>query len=274
MHEEKQDPRSLVGWHVVEVGLRQAWPYLNLANPESGREVRLYIDTTFSVEPGHPVLRQHDPEVFAALDELNCRTVTHVDGDGSSGLRLGFDELALHVQAATNELTSHEQWWFADDAEVREPVTDAGPEPGLRSGPGISREDVVHFVRSSPRAVVATLGPSVGPQAALVDIAATEQGELVFNSRAEARKIRNIAADSRVAVVIGCDGDVTLQVEGLADVVTGAEREHYGSVYQGRFPGARALVDGFSVVRVRPAWVRRYDAGVEPPRIVEGTWSW
>ena len=36
----------------------------------------------------------------------------------------------------------------------------------------------------------------------------------------------------------------------------------------------RALVEGFSVVRVRPRWVRRYDAGVDPPRITEGDCSW
>jgi hypothetical protein len=138
----------------------------------------------------------------------------------------------------------------------------------------VSRSDVIGFVLASPRGVVATLDPVRGPEAALVDFAVTDEAELVFDSGADARKIRNISADARVAVVVGCTGDVTLQIEGLADILSGAPRQRYGRIYESRFPGARALAEGFSVVRIRPRWVRRYDAGVDPPRITEGDCSW
>jgi hypothetical protein len=141
-------------------------------------------------------------------------------------------------------------------------------------GDPVSRSDVIEFVLASPRGVVATLDPVRGPEAALVDFAVTDEAELVFDSRTDARKIHNISADARVAVVVGCTGDVTLQIEGLADVLSGAPRQRYGQIYERRFPGARALVEGFSVVRVRPRWLRRYDAGVHPPRITESDWSW
>ena len=131
-----------------------------------------------------------------------------------------------------------------------------------------SRADLVDFVRRCSRGVVATLGGGDGPEAALVDVAVTDVGELVFDSRSEARKIAHIAADPRVALVIGF-GDESLQVEGLAEVVTGAARLEYGRQYEAWFPRARALVDGFSVVVVTPQWCRFYDAGQVPARIVE-----
>lgn len=131
------------------------------------------------------------------------------------------------------------------------------------------RADLVRFVREHPRAVLATLDPARGPEAALLDVAVTEDGELVLDSRADARKVANVAADPRVALVIGV-GEACLQVEGEARVADGAERQRLGRVYEERFPGARALLEGFAVVVVRPRWARLYDASRNPPRVVEG----
>ena len=52
------------------------------------------------------------------------------------------------------------------------------------------------------------------------------------------------------------------------------KRERYGRIYEDQFPGARALVEGFSVVRVVPRWLHRYDASVDPPQIAESDCSW
>ena len=57
---EEMDPAPLVGRHVVEVGMRQAWPFLTLADPESGREVRLYVDAPLTVGSGAITIRQDD----------------------------------------------------------------------------------------------------------------------------------------------------------------------------------------------------------------------
>jgi len=66
---------------------------------------------------------------------------------------------------------------------------------------GVTREQFVELVRAQPRGVVATVGPDGAPQAALVDFAVTDDGHLVFDSASDARKIDNIRADARVAVV-------------------------------------------------------------------------
>jgi len=139
---------------------------------------------------------------------------------------------------------------------------------------GVTREQFIELVRAQPRGVVATVGPDGAPQAALVDFAVTDDGHLVFDSASDARKIDNIRADARVAVVVGCEGQACVQVEGVADIATGAARVEFGRVYEARFPGARALADGFSVIRVRPHRLRLYDAALDPPSVVEGVPGW
>jgi hypothetical protein len=110
MEAEEQDPGLFVGRHVVEVGRRQAWPFVNLADPESGREVRLYLDTDFSVTPAWSQLDQDNGAALAALESLNGLTITSADL-GTEGLGLGFGEICLRVAQAGNRLTSHSPWW-------------------------------------------------------------------------------------------------------------------------------------------------------------------
>jgi hypothetical protein len=60
------------------------------------------------------------------------------------------------------------------------------------------------------------------------------------------------------------DGGVSLQVEGVADILARAEREAYGREYLAQFPGSRVLLEEFAAVRVRPCWLRHYDARTDP----------
>ena len=120
--------------------------------------------------------------------------------------------------------------------------------------------------------VVATADDAGNPEAALVDLAVTGSGEVIFDTRADARKVDNIAFNPRVALVIGWSDGVSVQVEGLADILSGAEREEYGRIYLERFPGSRALHEDFAVIRVVPRWLRYYDARPESPSVAEGQW--
>lgn len=110
MEPEELRPSVLKGWYVVEAGRRQAWPFVGLADPQSGREVRLYIDSTFSVLPGWPELRQHDDSVVPALDELNGLTVTGVRRTPDESLEFEFGGLVLTVSEVPNALTSGSPW--------------------------------------------------------------------------------------------------------------------------------------------------------------------
>ena len=128
------------------------------------------------------------------------------------------------------------------------------------------------FVRTQGRAVVATLAPAGAPQAALVGVAALDDGTLIFDTPDDSRKIHNLHENGRVAVVVGTDGDVTVQIEGVATIASGASRERHGAAYNEQFPGSRALDQGFAVVVVRPEWVRVYDASARPAVVTEARW--
>jgi len=89
----------------------------------------------------------------------------------------------------------------------------------------VDRAQLIEFVRQRGLAVVATRGPDGAPQAALVGIATTDRGELVFDTAVNSRKLRNLRAFPRGAVLIGWDAGGTLQGGGEADVLRGQERE-------------------------------------------------
>jgi pyridoxine/pyridoxamine 5'-phosphate oxidase len=125
----------------------------------------------------------------------------------------------------------------------------------------MDRVGMIEFVRARGLAVVATRGPDGEPQAALVGIAATDLGELLFDASARSRKVINLRADARVAVVIGWDDELTLQCEGVADVLGGVDREECLPSYVQQFPdGARrAQSPRIVLVRVRLVWGRLSD---------------
>jgi general stress protein 26 len=131
---------------------------------------------------------------------------------------------------------------------------------------------VAAFAARHDVAVVATVTPEGLPEAALVGIAALDDGTIVFDAPDDARKVRNLRNRPRAAVVIGTDGPVSVQLEGAAVIAEGAERERYGAAYEARFPRSRALAPGFVVIAVRPEWVRVYDASGSPARVTEVPW--
>ncbi|REJ05934.1 pyridoxamine 5'-phosphate oxidase family protein [Microbacterium bovistercoris] len=130
---------------------------------------------------------------------------------------------------------------------------------------------IARFVDAIGCGVVATVSPDGAPEAALVGLAALDDGTLIFNTPDDARKVANLRADARAAVVVSA-GDVSVQAEGSATIAEDAERERIGGAYEGRFPGSRAFADGFLVVAVRPDWVRVYDARPRPAVVAEAVW--
>jgi general stress protein 26 len=136
----------------------------------------------------------------------------------------------------------------------------------------MTRAQLVEFVRRRGLAVVATRDRSGAPEAALVGIAATDRAELVFDTSARSRKCVNLRAFPRVAVVIGWEDEVTVQGEGVADVLAGSERDRCLAAYVEQDPGGvtRAEDPDIVLVRVELDWVRRCDYRPESFGIDEG----
>lgn len=124
--------------------------------------------------------------------------------------------------------------------------------------------ELAALVRRERRAVLSTVSPDGAPEAALVGLAALDDGTLILNAAETARKIGNIRHEPRVALVIGTGDEFSVQVEGVAEVAAGSERLRLGDAYDAQYPGSRSLHDGFAVVVVRPTWVRVYDLTRDP----------
>jgi pyridoxine/pyridoxamine 5'-phosphate oxidase len=122
----------------------------------------------------------------------------------------------------------------------------------------MTRAELIRFLREHRQGVVSTVSPSGAPEAALVGIAVTDELELVFDTLSTTRKVANLRANPRVAVVIGWAGEQTAQLEGIADEVTDARlRDAYYAVYpDGR---ERAAWKNLIYVRVRVTWARFSD---------------
>jgi pyridoxine/pyridoxamine 5'-phosphate oxidase len=133
----------------------------------------------------------------------------------------------------------------------------------------MTRAEFVEFVRAAKLGVVATVDAEGRPEAALVDLAVTDQGEVLFDTMAAARKVINIGDNERVALVVGWADKVSVQAEGDAEVLSGAEREKYGRIHQEQVPTSRAFREDFTLVKMVPMWLRYFDARPESFGIVE-----
>ncbi|MGY2010751.1 hypothetical protein ACW9HC_27540 [Nocardia gipuzkoensis] len=105
---------------VVEIGIRQAWPYLTFADNRDGafpQEVRLYIDSSFTVMPDPAVLGsgEEDDEKLRLLrlaEVLNL-TVHDVTVDDDGSLMVSFhDNVRLRVSGHSPLWTTHDVWWL------------------------------------------------------------------------------------------------------------------------------------------------------------------
>lgn len=137
----------------------------------------------------------------------------------------------------------------------------------------IPLETFRQFVRDNPLGVIATTDHVRGPEAALLTFIATDEGDLLFDTLADARKVRNIESDARAAAVIGT-GTVSIQVEGICTLPDVDQRLAWGDAYEAQYPGSSALQPEFTVVRLHPTWLRCYDASGPSAVIHEGVPDW
>ncbi len=136
----------------------------------------------------------------------------------------------------------------------------------------MTRAELLMFLQKHRLGVQSTVSPSGDPQSAVVGIAVTPELEIVFDTLDTSRKCRNLRADPRIAFVIGWDQEITVQLEGIADEPTGAERDRILETYFAAYPECRDHLawKGITHFRFRPTWVRYSDFN-RSERIVELT---
>lgn len=121
-------------------------------------------------------------------------------------------------------------------------------------------EEVVAWLGRQKHGVIASLSAQGAPQSAVVGIAVGPEGEIVFDTLLDTRKAANLLRDPRVSLTV-YEGEKTVQLDGVADRLQGADLERLLKVYLAAFPdgGERLKWPGISHFRVRPRWVRWSD---------------
>ncbi|HEY1481296.1 MAG TPA: pyridoxamine 5'-phosphate oxidase family protein [Candidatus Acidoferrum sp.] len=132
-------------------------------------------------------------------------------------------------------------------------------------------EEVYRFMSGERLAVLSTVGADEQPEAALVGFAVTPELELIFDTVKESRKYPNLKRNPRMAWVIGCTTEVSVQFEGLAEELEGEDLARYKKTYFAKFLDgpARESWPGITYFVVRPKWVRFCDYNPATRRIEE-----
>jgi hypothetical protein len=135
----------------------------------------------------------------------------------------------------------------------------------------MSAPEILAFLRRQRFGVISSVGEDGRPQAAVVGLAFTREGDAVFDTLGTSRKGLNLRRDPRASLVVW-EGERTVQMEGRIDEPSGAAREAILKVYLAAFPDGveRLQWEGITHFRFRASWVRDSDFGAGPePRIVE-----
>jgi hypothetical protein len=116
-HRVPVDISALVGSFVVEIGIRQAWPFVGFCDnrPARSRETHLYIDAMWSLNGAGADDVDDDERWLLAAADLNGATVAkaYVGTDGV--LRLETTEgQVLAVSGEPTAATVGQPWWFSD----------------------------------------------------------------------------------------------------------------------------------------------------------------
>lgn len=131
--------------------------------------------------------------------------------------------------------------------------------------------EVYRFMNGERLAVLATSDAWGRPEAALMGFAVTPELEIIFDTVKTSRKYPNLKQNPRVAWVIGCTTEVTVQYEGIAEELSGKELATYKKTYFAAFPDgpARESWPDITYFAVRPKWVRYCDYNPGTRRIEE-----
>ena len=129
---------------------------------------------------------------------------------------------------------------------------------------------ILEFLRKHSLAVIATCHRNGTPEAAAIDFSVRDNLEIVFDTFKDTRKFNNLAERPGVAFVVGWNDNITVQYEGEATKVPGADIEQYQRAHLDSVPAEREFIErGAVMFKATPKWIRYSDFNKEPPELIE-----
>lgn len=139
----------------------------------------------------------------------------------------------------------------------------------------MTKADLHQFMAGCKLGVLSSIAESGTPQSALVGIAVTPDLEIIFDTVKSTRKYPNLIARRHCSFVVGWTGEKTVQCEGEARELQGADLQRCQDVYFRAWPDgpSRLSWPGIVYFAVRPCWIRYSDFDQNPPEIQEFTFD-
>jgi pyridoxine/pyridoxamine 5'-phosphate oxidase len=135
----------------------------------------------------------------------------------------------------------------------------------------MTKSDLYSFIAGCKLGVISTLSSSGSVQSALVGIAITQDLEIIFDTVKSSRKYSNLISNPVCSLVAGWAGEQTVQYEGVATELQGAELQRCQGTYFKTWPDgpSRMTWPGIVYFGVRPTWIRYSNFDATPALIQE-----
>lgn len=130
---------------------------------------------------------------------------------------------------------------------------------------------VAKYLEKQLLCVVATVDKSDKPESALVAYLSTPKLELIISSSSKQRKNHNLLQNPNIAVVIGLEGPVTVQYEGVARLMDNQEARQYLEALWAKNPAAKQFANDPTEQHfiIKPNWIRYTDYSKQPFEVIE-----
>ncbi len=135
-----------------------------------------------------------------------------------------------------------------------------------------TKQKILSFIETQAHMVVATTNGNA-PEAAFVGFASTPELDLVFGTKTNSRKYKNILSHPNVAIVFDDDKKITVQYEGIISMLSGAELEAYKKIYFQKTPSSKKYENQPNQIylKVTPTWIRYTNYSNHPDEVFEIT---
>ena len=122
------------------------------------------------------------------------------------------------------------------------------------------KQKVLAFIKSQELGVITTVSPGGLPEAAIVGISEMEDLSLIFGTFKQYRKYTNLKQNPRIALVTGWE-DITVQYEGVAQELSGSEREQAKQIHIHKLPHSQKFAElpEQCYFKIKPLWIRCTD---------------
>src|SRR5262245_32887450 len=129
------------------------------------------------------------------------------------------------------------------------------------------RQQIVRsFLAQHKLGAISTVHADGSPEAAIIQVTLGDHLNVVFDTATSTRKLANLTSDNRVALVVGWDENVTVQIEGSAVPVAETEKnQRLREVHIANCPlESEFLKQGALLFEIVPRWIRYSDFRGDP----------